>query len=74
MHEDADDQIVQTFARDIAGRLNEAAILARTADGFGKDGLIERAFQSLLEVEPLIHEASVLLNAAAVVRRRDRPV
>ena len=33
-------KIIQDFTRDIAGRLNEAALLARTADGFGKQGLV----------------------------------
>jgi hypothetical protein len=66
-----DTKIIQSFAEDIAARLNEAAIIARMAEGFGKQGLAERAFQSLLEIEPLIHEASILLNATSVVRRRD---
>ena len=65
-------KIIQDFARDIASRLGEAAIIARTADGLGKQGLAERAFQSLLEIEPLLHDASILLNATSVVRRRDR--
>ena len=68
---DIDTKIIQSFAEDIAARLNEAAIIARMAEGFGKQGLAERAFQSLLEIEPLIHEASILLNATSVVRRRD---
>ena len=45
-------RIIQDFARDIAGRLNEAVIIAEMADDFGKQGLTERAFQSLLEIEP----------------------
>lgn len=72
MANEFDARIIQDFAHDIALRLDEAAIIAKTADGFGKQGLTERAFQSLLEIEPLIHEASVLLNATSVVRRRDR--
>jgi hypothetical protein len=72
MADDIDEKIIQDFAREIARKLNEAAIIARTADGFGKQGLAERAFQSLLDIEPLIHEASILLNATSVVRRRDR--
>ena len=71
MGQDSDAKIIQDFARDIAERLNEAAIIAGTADGLGKQGLAERAFQSLLEVEPLIHEAQTLINATSVVRRRE---
>ena len=65
-------KIIHDFAQDIARKLGEAAVLARTADDYGKQGLVERAFQSLLEIEPLIHDASILLNASSVVRRRDR--
>ncbi|WP_158812004.1 hypothetical protein [Beijerinckia sp. L45] len=65
-------KIIHNFAQDIARKLGEAAVLARTADGYSKQGLVERSFQSLLEIEPLIHEASILLNASSVVRRRDR--
>ena len=54
MTDDIDAKIIQSFAADIAGRLNEASVIARTADGFGKQGLTERALRSLLEIEPLI--------------------
>ena len=60
------------FAADIASKLDEAAIIARLANDFGQKGLPERAFQSLLEIEQLVHEASILLNATSVVRRRER--
>ena len=67
-------RIIQDFTRDIAGRLNEAALLARTADSYGRQGLAERAFQSLLDIEPLLHECATLINATSVVRRRERPI
>ena len=65
-------KIIHDFAQDIARKLGQAAVLARTADDYGKQGLVERAFHSPLEIEPLIHEASILLNASSVVRRRER--
>ena len=67
-------KIIQDFTRDIAGRLNEAALLARTADGYNRQGLAERAFSSLLDIEPLLHEVTSLINATPVVRRRERPI
>ena len=67
-------KIIQDFTRDIAGRLNEAALLARTAEGFSKQGLAERAFSSLLDIEPLLHEVRALFNATTVVRRRERSI
>ena len=72
MANELEDKIIQDFARDIASRLGEAAIIARTADEFGRQGLAERAFQSLLDLEPLLHDAKTLLVATSVVRRRER--
>ena len=72
MADEIEGKIIQRFAADVAGRLNEAAVIARMADDFGKQGLTERAFQSLLEIEPLMHETLALVQASSVVRRRDR--
>ncbi len=72
MSENLADQIIQDFAADIAAKLTEAAVVARLADEFGQRGLPDRAFQSLLEIDQLVHEASILLNAASIVRRRNR--
>ena len=63
-------KIIQDFTRDIAGRLNEAALLARTADTYNGQGLEERAFSALLDIEPLLHEVTSLINATSVVHRR----
>ena len=72
MADEIDGKIIQRFAADVAGCLSEAAVIARMADDFGKQGLTERAFQSLLEIEPLIHETLALVQTSSVVRRRDR--
>ena len=71
MASESETRIVQGFTQHIAANLNEAAIIARTASGLGEQGLTERAFQVLLDIEPLIHEASILMNAASVLRRKD---
>ena len=65
-------KIIHDFAQDIAGKLTEAALIAEAASGLGARGLSERAFQTLLDVETLIHDAATLLNANSVVRRRER--
>ncbi len=70
MADEIDGKIIQGFAADVALRLNEAAVIARMADDFGRQGLTERAFQSLLDVEPLMHEALALVQASSIVRRR----
>ena len=72
MADEIEGKIIQRFAADVAGRLNEAAVIARMADDFGKQGLTERAFRSLLEIEPLMHETLALVQASSVVRRSDR--
>ena len=56
---DFEAKITQDVAHDIVGRLNKAVIIAKMADDLDKQGLTERAFQSLLKIEPLIHEASI---------------
>lgn len=65
-------RIIHDFAEEIAGKLKEAAIIAQTASGFGAQGLPDRAFRTLLDIETLIHDAATLLNATSVVRRRDQ--
>ena len=67
-------KIIQDFTRDIAGRLNEAALLARTADTYNGQGLEERAFSALLDIEPLLHEVTSLINATSVVHRRGQSI
>jgi hypothetical protein len=72
MASESETKIIHNFAQDIAYGLIYAAIIAKTATGLGAQGLTERAFQALLDIEPLIHEASFLLSATLVVRRRDQ--
>ena len=72
MADEIEGKIIQRFAADVAGRLNEAVVIARMADDFGKQGLTERAFQSLLAIGSLMHETLALVQASSVVRRRDR--
>ena len=64
-------QIVLDFTHDIASKLNEAAIIATAASELGAKGLGDRSLQTLLEIEPLIYHAKVLMNAVSIVRRRD---
>jgi hypothetical protein len=48
----------------------EAEALTRAAKTCAAAGEIERAFQIVLDVEPLLNEANSLLQAAGVIRRR----
>ena len=56
---------------DLVGSLvSEAESLTRAARMCAADGKIEQAFQIALDVEPLLHEANSLVQAAGVIRRR----
>ena len=61
--------IMRSFVHNIARKLGEESMFTRAADDLGKQGLIERAFRSMLDIEPLIHEGSILLTASSGVRR-----
>jgi hypothetical protein len=50
-------------------RLVEAASLAATASVLIGEGDDERAFEIALEIEPLLHEANTVLQAASILRR-----
>jgi hypothetical protein len=53
-------------------RILTAASLADTASTLAKNGEDERAFEIALEIEPLLHEANTVLQAASVLRRLQR--
>jgi hypothetical protein len=72
MADGLNERIVQDFTQDIASKLGEAAMVANSASELGAKGLSDRSFQTLLEIEPLIFHARVLMNAASIVRQRYR--
>jgi hypothetical protein len=63
--------VVKRFTGEIASRLNKASALAAAADSLSSQGLTQHAFTTLLDIEPLIFEATALLNAASIVNRGD---
>lgn len=72
MAEDFTIEIVERFTGEISLRLSQASSLATTAETLNSQGLAKHAFETLMDVEPLIFEVTALLNAASVVRRSDR--
>lgn len=72
MAEEFATSVVQRFTGEIASRLGKASALASTAETLNSQGLTKHAFETLMDVEPLIFEATALLNAASIVRRSDR--
>ena len=61
--------VIGDFTGVITAKLDEAAGIARAANGLSTQGLPDRAFRTLLDIEPLIADAATLLNAASVLRR-----
>lgn len=71
MQEEVSTAIIKRFTGEIASRLSKASALATTAQTLNSQGLTEHAFDALMDVEPLIFEATALLNAASIVNRSD---
>ena len=69
MAEEFASKVVAQFTGEIAARLNKASALAAAAESLSSQGLTQHAFTTLLDVEPLIFEATALLNAASIVSR-----
>jgi hypothetical protein len=63
--------IVERFTGEIASRLNKASNLDAAAESLNAKGLAKNAFETLINVEPLIFEATALLNAASIVNRSE---
>jgi hypothetical protein len=72
MAEEFTRNVVKRFTGEIASRLGKAAALATTAQTLNSQGLTEHAFDALMDIEPLIFEATALLNAASVVNKGER--
>jgi hypothetical protein len=69
MTEEFTKQVVAQFTGEIAARLNKALALAAAAESLNSQGLTQHACTTLLDVEPLIFQATALLNAASIVNR-----
>lgn len=53
----------------IETRLREAHLIATNARSYSAQDLDDRAIETLLDVEPLIYEAKMLLEAVTIFRR-----
>ena len=69
MAEEFATEVVKRFTGEIASRLSKAAALATMAQILNRQCLAEHGFETLMDVEPLIFEATALLNAASIVNR-----
>jgi hypothetical protein len=62
-------KVVAQFTGEIASRLNKASTPATAAENLNSQGLTDHAFETLLDIETLMFEATALLNAASTVNR-----
>ena len=69
MAEEFVEKIVAQFTSEIASRLNRASALGTAAENLSSQGLTQHAFQTLMDIETLMFEATALLNAASIVNR-----
>jgi hypothetical protein len=71
MAEEFASEVVKRFTGEIASRLSKASVLASTAQTLSSQGLTAHAFDTLMDIESLIFEATALLNAASIVNRSE---
>lgn len=63
--------IIKCFLHDLKIPLTEASGLASTGSSLVDAGATDQAIQKMFEIEPLLHDARTLLNAATLQYRRD---
>jgi hypothetical protein len=66
--------IMTTTLRAMRAKLEEAAAIARAAEGLAVDGQPGRALMIALDVEPLVVDANSLLQGLAILSRLAREV
>ena len=73
MAPDLADAAVKACIESMVELLNEAASLAKATKACADAGNVDAAFKITLDIEPLLHEANYLIQAASTVRNRGRP-
>ncbi len=68
-----DNPDVTCILQEMRRQLSEAHSVAKAAEVCAQDGWPTRALQICLDIEPLIHDANHLLQAAAAMNRSRRP-
>ena len=63
------DAALTTHLSEIRQRLDQAAGIAKAAEGCAEVGNIEEAIEIVLDVEQLVYEITTLLNAASLMNR-----
>jgi hypothetical protein len=61
--------VIQDFLKDIRGRLDEAATVAKAAEACADAGNVTKAVEIVLDVDQTLYEVTTLLNAASLINR-----
>jgi hypothetical protein len=60
---------IKSYLTEIRTRLDKAAGIGRAADACASAGFHEKGLEVALDTEPLLYEATTLLNAASLINR-----
>jgi len=63
------DVTLKGHLREIRGRLDQAASLAKAAEACAEAGSVDGGIEVSLDIEPLLYEAKTLLVASTMMRR-----
>ncbi|TAL83909.1 MAG: hypothetical protein EPN75_00465 [Beijerinckiaceae bacterium] len=63
--------VIKLFLRDLKILLTEASGLASIGSSLVEAGATEEALQKIFDMEPFLHDARTLLNAAVLQYRRE---
>src|ERR1044071_2899948 len=64
------ENVIKIYLAELCTRLDEASRIAKAADACGAAGNAEKGVQVALDVEPLLHDATRLLDAATMINKR----
>ena len=63
------ENVIKIYLAELRTRLEEASRIAKAADACGAAGNPDKGVQVALDVEPLLHDAASLLDAATMINR-----
>ena len=63
------ENVIKFYLAELRTRLDEASRIAKAADACGAAGNADKGVQVALDVEPLLHDATSLLDAATMINR-----
>jgi hypothetical protein len=63
------ENVIKIYLAELRARLDEASGIAKAAEACGAAGNAAKGVQVALDVEPLLHDANRLLDAATMVKQ-----